>query len=136
MKVFKTNCLTSDDVFLFVSAKSEGRLFCTREPVDKIDFWEVEIAPTNGVSSPAGVSFPKDNNLSSQQIEDQIHQFERSEFKSVGPAPNASGWTWGIATDLGNSEAAEAPTGVPNSETPKSLSDDVIAGMLADLKPR
>src|SRR6267142_1910407 len=100
-QIFKSECPESDGLYAYVSAKTDGRMFCNAEPIDRGDFWEVEVAPTSGAFSKSDATFPKDNNLSDKEIDKQIHQFERPEFKSVGPAPDAASWTPGIATGLG-----------------------------------
>ena len=131
-RVFKNECSESDGLYSYISAKTDGRMFCSAEPIDRGDFWEVEVSPIGGALSQSDVTFPKDNNLSDADIQKQIDQFERPEFPSAGPAPHVSGWEYGVATDLGNPDAK------PVSDEPKSEQEqhnDDLERLLERMKP-
>src|SRR5712664_3732483 len=136
--VFKSDCPESDGVYSYVSAKSEGRLFCASEPIDKGDYWEVEVATCAEPSSP-GVLFPSDNSLSEAEIQKQMNQFseqlsERPYFDTKGAAPDVVGWQPGVATDLGNYESVvESASDKPKSDLEKH--NDELQRMLDRLKP-
>jgi len=132
LKVFKSECATSDEVHAWISAKTDGYTVCISEPVDRGDYWEFETCSTQ-VSPPPGNIFPDNNCSSDTNIERQIHQFdERPEFDSVGPAPDAAFWTPGVATDLGNPDAK--PVEEPVAAELKQHNDD-LEKLLERMKP-